>query len=418
MSVQVISPSTHIPLDLGNDSGPPREPQAQPLGDSSKVSWADSGGAVNFGKASDQPATSDASQRSGMSSQQQTIAQLLKAILEQIGPLLQYLQQLNQNADGATDSDSGNKGSQAIGSKASTAGDSQPAITYPDTSSQNAQATQPAAATQAESTAATQPESTAATQPANTAATQPESTAATQPASTAATQPASTAATQPASTAATQPASTPTPAVADTDKDSGQVNGAAGASSVGGGPVAGSGPRTFNVTNNQDQAIKIGQFDKNDKLVGELSLQPGQTGQMKYENDFTGLLKQADADGNYKPDASRLEFYNGFINTSDIDGRNASIYATDHKGFEVGDKKSIADGAPEGTVSTDSAGNKTVAGWYDGSTPAMRDGGAYMVGQLGTGMTYMHPTDDQLGDGQNPMRHTDAMTLDVMFGKA
>ncbi|MBD1551699.1 hypothetical protein [Pseudomonas typographi] len=410
MSVQVISPSTHIPLDLGNDSGPPREPQAQPLGDSSKVSWADSGGAVNFGKASDQPATSDASQRSGMSSQQQTIAQLLKAILEQIGPLLQYLQQLNQNADGATDSDSGNKGSQAIGSKASTAGDSQPAITYPDTSSQNAQATQPAAATQAESTAATQPESTAATQPANTAATQPESTAATQPASTAAT--------QPASTAATQPASTPTPAVADTDKDSGQVNGAAGASSVGGGPVAGSGPRTFNVTNNQDQAIKIGQFDKNDKLVGELSLQPGQTGQMKYENDFTGLLKQADADGNYKPDASRLEFYNGFINTSDIDGRNASIYATDHKGFEVGDKKSIADGAPEGTVSTDSAGNKTVAGWYDGSTPAMRDGGAYMVGQLGTGMTYMHPTDDQLGDGQNPMRHTDAMTLDVMFGKA
>ncbi|VTP67109.1 Uncharacterised protein [Serratia rubidaea] len=49
---------------------------------------------------------------------------------------------------------------------------------------------------------------------------------------------------------------------------------------------------------------------------------------MRYQNDFTGLLKQADADGNYRDDASRLEFYNGFVNTSDIDGRNAAIHAT------------------------------------------------------------------------------------------
>lgn len=189
-------------------------------------------------------------------------------------------------------------------------------------------------------------------------------------------------------------------------------------SAAGDAATAGSGPYSLNITNTQDHAIKIGQFDKNEKLVGELSLAPGQKGTMKYEADTTGLLKQADAEGKYKPDASRLEFYNGFINTSDIDGRNAAIHATDGKGFEVGDKQSIADKAPDSITSLDSAGNKTIAGWYDGSTEKMKQGGDFLTKALGTGMTYQHPNDDTLGQGSNPMRHTDSMSLDVVFGKA
>lgn len=189
-------------------------------------------------------------------------------------------------------------------------------------------------------------------------------------------------------------------------------------SAAGDAASAGSGPYSLNITNTQDHAIKIGQFDKNEKLVGELSLEPGQKGTMKYEADTTGLLKQADAEGNYKPDASRLEFYNGFINTSDIDGRNAAIHATDGKGFEIGDTQSIADKAPDSITSLDSAGNKTIAGWYDGSTEKMKQGGDFLTKELGTGMTYQHPNDDTLGQTNNPMRHTDSMSLDVVFGKA
>jgi hypothetical protein len=185
------------------------------------------------------------------------------------------------------------------------------------------------------------------------------------------------------------------------------------------GPItAGSGPYSLEITNAQDRSIKIGQFNKDEKLVGELALEPGQKGTMKYEAETTGLLKQADAEGNYKPDASRLEFYNGFINTSDIDGRNAAIYVTDGKGFEIGDKQSIADKAPSNITSIDFAGNKTLAGWYDGSTERMKQGGEFLTKELGTGMTYQHPNDDTLAQGQNPMRHTDSMTLDVVFGRA
>ena len=210
---------------------------------------------------------------------------------------------------------------------------------------------------------------------------------------------------------------TASPAAKTAETDS-PTSAASSTAATGDGPVAGSGPRSFNITNTQDHPIKIGQFDQHDKLTAELTLQPGQKGTMKFENDTTGLLKQADADGQYKPDASRLEFYNGFINTSDIDGRNAAIHATDGKGFEIGDTRSVADKASADIVSADSAGNKTVAGYYDGSTDAMRKGGEFLTQTLGTGMTYMHPNDDTLGQGNNPMRHTDAMSLDVTFGKA
>lgn len=218
---------------------------------------------------------------------------------------------------------------------------------------------------------------------------------------------------QPAAGETTQQDTPPSDSVKQNDKPSDIP-----ISTVTGGSTAGDGPRNFNITNTQDHDIQIGQFDKNNQLVAEMTLKPGQSGQMKYQNDFTGLLKQADADGKYQDSASRLEFYNGYVNTSDIDGRNAAIYATDHKGFEIGDKQSIADSAPDDVVSKDSAGNKTIAGWYDGSTDTMRKGGQFMTDKLGTGMTYMHPDDDKLSPGNNPMRHTDAMTLDVIFGKA
>jgi hypothetical protein len=186
---------------------------------------------------------------------------------------------------------------------------------------------------------------------------------------------------------------------------------------VGGGPSAGSGPYTFNITNSQEQPITLGMFDKNEQLTGEITLQPGQTGQMRYQSDFTGLIKQANADGGYQPDASRLEFYNGFINTSYIDGRNAAIHATDHNGFEIGDKESILDKAPTHLVSRDSGGNGTITGWYDGSTSEMTQAGEFLTNELGTGMSYIHPNDDQLGEGHNPMRMSHSMTLDVVFGK-
>jgi hypothetical protein len=248
----------------------------------------------------------------------------------------------------------------------------------------------------------------------NAAAQPPQTDQSAQPAGQTATPPTSTPQTATLQTAAAEPQT----ATADPATATPSTNSASSTAATGDNPVAGSGPRAFNITNTQDHPIKIGQFDQHDQLTAELTLQPGQTGTMKFENDTTGLLKQADADGKYKPDASRLEFYNGFINTSDIDGRNAAIHATDGKGFEVGDSQSVADKASSDIVSTDSAGNKTVAGFYDGSTDAMRKGGDFLTQTLGTGMTYMHPNDDTLGQGNNPMRHTDAMSLDVTFGKA
>ena len=120
-------------------------------------------------------------------------------------------------------------------------------------------------------------------------------------------------------------------------------------------------------------------------------------------------MAQADSSGTYQSTASRLEFYadaNGINNTdvSYIDGRNAAIQVSDGQGKTAGDTKSIADSAPEGTITRDSAGNATIAGWYDGSTSTMQAGGAYMEQQLGTGNAYLHPDDDQnRADNSNPM---------------
>lgn len=326
---------------------------------------------VNFGGQSSQLSDSrvNATQQSADGNDTQLSSQV-RDLVQQILQLIAQMMQKNQN--GAGDQTASN-GSQPV-SSSSPAADA---------------AEQPAATSQAGD-------------PTGQAAAAPQTAGAEQ---TSATPSANNAQTPQTAAPETTSAATSTPA---TDE----------ATSVDGGQTAGSGPRSFNITNTQDHPIKIGQFDQHDKLTAELTLQPGEKGTMKFENDTTGLLKQADADGTYKPDASRLEFYNGFINTSDIDGRNASIHATDGKGFEIGDSKSIADKASSDLVSVDSAGDKTVAGYYDGSTDKMQKGGDFLTQQLGTDMTYMHPNDDTLGQGKNPMRHTDSMSLDVTFGKA
>ncbi|GGM32877.1 hypothetical protein GCM10009425_49180 [Pseudomonas asuensis] len=223
----------------------------------------------------------------------------------------------------------------------------------------------------------------------------------------------------PESTSVPTSSSTPT-AQADAAKPSEVAPKTDSYTSVGGGQTAGSGPYSMNISNTQDHEVKIGQFDQNEKLIGEITLapkgQPGSTGTMKYQADTTTLMKQADEDGQYRPDASRLEAYNGFINTSYIDGRNASIHASDGKGFEIGDSKSIAEEAKKAGLINNI--NDTIPGWYDGSTTEMQEGGKFLEKELGTGDSYIHPNDDQLGQGKNPMRHTDSMTLNVEFGEA
>ncbi|WP_133749030.1 hypothetical protein [Pseudomonas sp. LP_7_YM] len=326
---------------------------------------------VNFGGPSSQPSESrvNATQKTADGNDTQSSSQV-RDLVQQILQLIAQMMQKNQNGTG----------DQTAGS-----------------SSQPVNSSSPAA------NAAEQPAATSQTgDPTGQASATPQTAAAEQP----------------ASTPLANNAQTPQTAEPETTSAAASTPATDAATSVDGGQTAGSGPRSFNITNTQDHPIKIGQFDQHDKLTAELTLQPGEKGTMKFENDTTGLLKQADADGTYKPDASRLEFYNGFINTSDIDGRNASIEATDGKGFKIGDSKSIADKASNDIVSVDSAGDKTVAGYYDGSTDKMQKGGDFLTQQLGTDMTYMHPNDDTLGQGKNPMRHTDSMSLDVTFGKA
>lgn len=175
---------------------------------------------------------------------------------------------------------------------------------------------------------------------------------------------------------------------------------------------AGSGPNTTTITDTSNHDEKIGQFLNGGSTTtpqSEINLKPGQSGTLKYQNGQGGFDQEADSSGKYQSGASRLEFYadqNGKNNddVSYIDGRNASISVSDGKGQTAGDTKSIAANAPAGTITKDAAGNSTIQGWYDGSTGAMKSGGAYMQGKLGTGGAYLHPKDDEKkGPGTNPM---------------
>ena len=190
---------------------------------------------------------------------------------------------------------------------------------------------------------------------------------------------------------------------------------------------AGTGPNSIEITNKEDHPITVGKFKNGESTTdpsAQITLQPGQTGKLNYENGESGYAAQADASGKFQPNASRLEYEADkdgkmkYPDISYIDGRNASISLTDGAGLNKGDGKSIAGSAPAGTVSADAAGNKTVAGWYDGSTARMQAGGKFMQDQLGTSGAYLHPNDDTLQKDQNPMSGTQSSTLKASFGNA
>ncbi len=200
---------------------------------------------------------------------------------------------------------------------------------------------------------------------------------------------------------------------------------AAGAATPG--PTAGSGPNTMLITDIQDHPITVEKFKNGESTTtpsASITLQPGQTGALLYGNGEAGFAAQADAGGTVQPNASRLEYEadaDGVMKYPDvsyIDGRNASITLTDGAGLARGDSKSIAADAPAGTVTQDAAGNKTVAGWYDGSTATMQAGGAYMQAALGTAGAYLHPDDDRQPTDSNPMSATKSATIEASFGTA
>lgn len=200
----------------------------------------------------------------------------------------------------------------------------------------------------------------------------------------------------------------------------GQGAGAAGAS-------AGTGPNTMEITNTTGQAMTVGKFKNGESTAtpsAQITLQPGRTGALHYENGEAGFAARSGADGVFRPTASRLEYEADkdgklkYPDVSYIDGRNASITLTDGAGLVKGDGKSIAAGAGPGLVTTDSGELKTVAGWYDGSTELMKAGGAYMQARLGTDGAYLHPNDDTLGKGANPMSSTQSPTIKASFGDA
>ncbi len=187
-----------------------------------------------------------------------------------------------------------------------------------------------------------------------------------------------------------------------------------GGAPAGGPPTisAGSGPNSVDITNTSGQDQKIGMFlhgGSTATSAAEITLKPGQTGTLSYENGQGGFIAKSNSEGAYQPDASRLEFFadaSGTNNTnvSYITGRNASISVQDGQGKSVGDTRSIAAEAPASMVSKDGAGNPTITGWYDGSSEAMRNGGSFLEQQLGTGNAYIHPDDDQKRvPGTNPM---------------
>lgn len=175
---------------------------------------------------------------------------------------------------------------------------------------------------------------------------------------------------------------------------------------------AGTGPNSVDITNSSGHDEKIGMFlngGSTTSPAAEITLKPGQTGTLSYQNGQGGFMAEADSGGAYKPTASRLEFFadqNGKNNPdiSYIDGRNAAISLSDGQGKTTGDTKSVAAYAPRELLTKDAGGQATITGWYDGSTKAMQDGGAFMESQLSTGNAYIHPDDDtKKAAGTNPM---------------
>lgn len=174
-------------------------------------------------------------------------------------------------------------------------------------------------------------------------------------------------------------------------------------------PVNGGGRVSYTFTNNSAKSQQIGfmQDPTNPMAVSGL-LQPGESVTFSVPDGISGYFATADSDGRFQPSASRFEIFSegdkANVNVSYITGRNASYMVTDQQGNTIGDNMQIAGNAPQNILTYDSANNPTITGWYDGSTAAMQAGGAYMENALGgTGGAYIHPEDDRLGEGQNPM---------------
>ena len=189
----------------------------------------------------------------------------------------------------------------------------------------------------------------------------------------------------------------------------------------------GSGPNVIHIKNTQDHDITIGKFKNGESTTdpsAKITIKPGQTASVHYQNGEAGVVSQASANGKFLPTASRLEYEadaNGkmkFPDVSYIDGRNASIKISDGKGLNKGDNTSIAAQAPSNLVSHDSAGNATIAGWYDGSTATMKEAGDFLENKLGMNGAYIHPDDDRNSAGNNPMSGTTSNELYASFGNA
>lgn len=187
----------------------------------------------------------------------------------------------------------------------------------------------------------------------------------------------------------------------------------------------GAGPNSIQITNTTDRPMTLGKFQNGQSTTdpsAQITLQRGQTGTIHYANGEAGFVAKADSSGKFQPNASRLEYEadadgkQKYPDVSYIDGRNASISLTDGASLNKGDNKSIAADAPAITITSDAAGNKTVAGYYDGSAATMQAGADYMQSQLGTNGAYLHPNDDQLAAGGNPMSSTQSDTLYASFG--
>lgn len=230
---------------------------------------------------------------------------------------------------------------------------------------------------------------------------------------------------------ATQPAGagpTSVPAAGSASGTGAITNGTAAAAPTGTSTTsAGSGSNAIQITNTTDKPMTLGKFQNGQSTTdpsAQITLQPGQTGTISYANGEAGFVAKADASGTFQPNASRLEYEadadgkQKYPDVSYIDGRNASISLTDGAGLNKGDDKSIAGNAPAGTITTDAAGDKTIAGYYDGSTATMQAGADYMQSQIGTNGAYLHPADDQLAAGSNPMSSTQSNTIYASFGNA
>jgi len=214
----------------------------------------------------------------------------------------------------------------------------------------------------------------------------------------------------------------PSPPAATPQAGTAPIGGSSGATSS-----VGTGPNTIEITNTSDHAITVGKFKNGESTTApsaQVTLQPGQVGVLHYDNGEAGFAAKADSSGKFQSNASRLEYEADkdsklkFPDVSYIDGRNASIALTDGASLNKGDSKSIAAAAPASAVSTDAAGNKTIAGWYDGSTTQMQAGGTYMQSALGTSGAYLHPNDDTLPSGQNPMSSTQNTIIQASFDDA